>query len=74
MNMLLADKGPLQAPPPLAPRFRWGDGWVEVSIASAADAAHARWLFELNYDRLRGATRRDLLARVAAAGSQAGAR
>lgn len=48
----------------LARPFRWGDGWVEVSIKTMADAEHARWLFQLNYDRLAGVTMQQLLDRV----------
>ena len=50
----------------LARPFAWGGDFVEMSIRTAADAERARWLFELNYDRLHGATSRALLERVAA--------
>ena len=52
----------------LARPLRWGGaayrGWTEFSIRSAADAAHATWLFELNYQRLRGRAEDELLAEV----------
>ncbi len=52
----------------LARPLRWGGaayrGWTEVSIRTAADAAHATWLFELNYQRLRGRAEDELLVEV----------
>ena len=52
----------------LARPMRYGgaayQGWTEFSIRTAADAAHATWLFELNYQRLRGRTEDELLAEV----------
>lgn len=49
----------------LASRFRWSPAFVAYSIATAADVAHARALFELAYDHLRGVGNAELLARVA---------
>ena len=49
----------------LAERFPYGSGWVLYHIASEADAQHARWLFQLNYDRLKGVPGADLQARIA---------
>ena len=52
----------------LARPLRWGGaayrGWTEFSIRTAADAAHATWLFELNYQRLRGRAEAELVAEV----------
>ena len=48
----------------LARRFRWGNDFVEMTIRTSADAARATWLFQLSYDRLRGASTRALLARI----------
>lgn len=41
-------------------------GWTEFRVRTAADAAHATWLFELNYQRLRGRPDAELVAAVAA--------
>ena len=53
----------------LARRFAYSgnpyEGWVETSIHTPADAAHATWLFRLNYDRLQGIPLPVLLARIA---------
>ena len=53
----------------LARRFAYGgnlyEGWVETSIRTPTDAAHATWLFRLNYDRLGGIPLPILLARIA---------
>ena len=50
----------------LARPLRWGGaayrGWTEFSVRTAADAAHATWLFELNYQRLRGRSENELVA------------
>ena len=55
----------------LARPLRWGGaayrGWTELSVRSAADAARATWLFELNYQHLTGQPEAALLAEVAAA-------
>ncbi len=52
----------------LARPLRWGGaayrGWTEFAVRTAADAAHATWLFELNYRRLRGRPERELVAEV----------
>jgi Family of unknown function (DUF5519) len=53
----------------LARPLRWGgaayQGWTEFSVRTAADAAHAMWLFELNYQRLRGRPETELVAAIA---------
>ncbi|WP_375434843.1 luciferase family protein [uncultured Hymenobacter sp.] len=41
-------------------------GWTEFRVRTAADAAHATWLFELNYQRLRGHSEAKLVAAIAA--------
>jgi Family of unknown function (DUF5519) len=38
--------------------------WVSFLIRTDADAAHATWLFQLNYDRLRGVPLAELTARL----------
>ena len=48
----------------IARRFQWSNGFVELTIKTAADSERAQWLFQLNYDRLHGATTAELLARV----------
>ena len=51
----------------LARPFPYGGGpgdWVTFPIRTAADAAHAVWLFRLNYDRLQGATPAELTERL----------
>ena len=50
----------------LARPFRYLASWVEASIGTPADAAHAKWLFRLNYDRIRGEPMTSLLDRIAA--------
>lgn len=40
--------------------------WVGFQIRTGADAAHATWLFQLNYDRLRGASVESLTERLQA--------
>ena len=53
----------------LARPLRWGgaayQGWTEFSVRTAADAAHAMWLFELNYQRLGGRPEAELVAAIA---------
>ena len=53
----------------LAKPLRWGGaafpGWTEFSVRTAADAAHATWLFELNYQRLRGRPETELITAIA---------
>jgi hypothetical protein len=52
----------------LARPFRYGSSasrWIELSIRTTTDAAHALWVFRLNHDRLRGAATAQLLARIA---------
>lgn len=46
--------------------FRWSANVVVFAIDRAKDAEHALWLFQLSYDRRRGATTGELGARVAA--------
>jgi Family of unknown function (DUF5519) len=41
-------------------------GWTEFRIRTAADAAQAAWLFELNYQRLQGRPEAELIAEIAA--------
>ena len=52
----------------LAHPLRFGgaayQGWTEFSIRTTADAPHATWLFELNYQRLRGRPENELIAEV----------
>ena len=43
----------------------YGD-WVSFMIRTEADADHATWLFQLNYDRLRGVSMDALSRRVQA--------
>lgn len=40
--------------------------WVSFMIRTDADADHATWLFQLNYDRLRGVSIAALSERIAA--------
>lgn len=49
----------------LASPFRWSPAFVAYSVATAADVASARTLFELSYDHLRGVGDAALLARIA---------
>jgi hypothetical protein len=57
----------------LARPLRWGgaayQGWTEFSVRTAADAVHATWLFELNYQRLCGRPEGELVAEVASRSS-----
>ncbi len=52
----------------LARPLRFGgaayQGWTEFRVQTAADAAQAAWLFELNYQRLRGRPEAELLAAI----------
>lgn len=41
-------------------------GWTEFHVRTAADAAHATRLFELNYQRLRGRPEAELVAEILA--------
>ena len=54
----------------LARPLRWGGaayrGWTEFSVRTAADAAHATWLFGLNHQRLCGRPEAELVAEIAA--------
>jgi hypothetical protein len=49
----------------LAQPFRWSDAFVVVPVTGASDSEHARWVFALRYDALRGAEKGALLARIA---------
>ncbi|AMR25491.1 hypothetical protein A0257_22635 (plasmid) [Hymenobacter psoromatis] len=40
-------------------------GWTEFRVRTTADAAHATWLFELNYQCLRGRPEAELVAEIA---------
>jgi len=52
----------------LARPLRWGGaayrGWTEFSVRTAAAAAHATWLFGLNYQRLQGRPEAELVAEI----------
>ncbi len=50
--------------------FQWSRNVVVFSIDRAKDVEHALWLFQLSYDRRRGATADALAARVAARAGQ----
>ncbi len=54
----------------LAQPMQWGGtayrGWTEFAVRTAADAAYATWLFELNYQRLRGRPEGELVAEIVA--------
>ncbi|RSK29770.1 luciferase domain-containing protein [Hymenobacter metallilatus] len=54
----------------LARPLRWGGaayrGWTEFSVGTTADAAHATWLLERNYQRLRGRAEAELVAEIVA--------
>jgi hypothetical protein len=48
----------------LGRRFHWSAEVVVFDIRKQADIAHALWLFQLSYDRRRGAKNPELLARI----------
>lgn len=52
----------------LARPLRWGGdafpGWTEYRVRTVSDAAHAIWLFELNYQRLQGRPEAELIAAI----------
>ena len=48
----------------LAQRSPWTAEVVEHDVAGPADVKQVLWLFELSYDRLRGAKVTELLARI----------
>ena len=52
--------------------FRWSASFVVFRVRSAADVAHALRLFQLAYDRRRGTSEADLLARARALRSAGG--
>lgn len=54
----------------LSEPFAWNRSVGVFEISSAADVAQALWLFQLSYDRLRGAKTSDLVALVSAAVSE----
>lgn len=49
----------------LGRRFPWSREVVVFEIGNPSSVAHALWLFELSYDRLRGLAQADLLLRIA---------
>ena len=56
----------------LAKPFRWSPKFVVFQVRTARDVAPATQLFELAYDRLRGTSERELLARVASSIARTG--
>ncbi len=56
----------------LAKPFRWSPSFVVFQVQTAKDVAPAKRLFELAYDRLRGTSEHELLARVASTLTRAG--
>jgi hypothetical protein len=50
----------------LARRLEWSRSVVVFAIDRPVDVEHAIWLFQLSYDRRRGATTGELVARVEA--------
>lgn len=48
----------------LAEPFPWGNEWVQFLIRDEKTAQHAKWLFRLGYDCLKGATDADLKVRI----------
>jgi Family of unknown function (DUF5519) len=48
----------------LAQKFRWAPNWVQAPIEDQRSAEHALWLFQLAFDRLRGAEDAELLRRI----------
>ena len=48
----------------LAMRFMYADNWISRPVKSSDDAAHATWLFKLNYNRITGIPIEKLLAEV----------
>ncbi len=49
----------------LGKKFPYGDGWVTTSTDSTEDVAHALWLFDLNYKRIKGESIEKLIAEMA---------
>ena len=49
-----------------AEKFPYGRHWIFTTIRTKEQAAHARWLFRLSYDRAMGIPAKDLERRVAA--------
>jgi hypothetical protein len=49
----------------LAQPFPWSDAFVVVPTKRESDVEHARWVFALRYDALRGTAKSVLLARIA---------
>lgn len=47
-----------------ADAFPWADDWVQAPIATATEAAHALWLLQLAYDRLKGAPIKAIMERL----------
>lgn len=50
----------------LAKPFHWSTAFVVLRVASTRDVAHAKWLFQLAYDRRAGMSKDVLLERVLA--------
>lgn len=50
----------------LAAPFEWSSKFVVYDVRRTSNVAHALWLFRLAYDRVRGTTDRELLARIRA--------
>lgn len=48
----------------LGNKFPWGNDWVCSPIDSAKDVRHAKWLFKLNYKRIKGATIEELAEEI----------
>lgn len=54
--------------------FRWSANVVVFAIGRVKDVEHALWLFQLSYDRRRGASTAELAARVATRATPVSAR
>lgn len=48
----------------LGKKFPYGSDWVTSPIESAENAAHAVWLFRLNYKRIKGEPMESLLSEI----------
>ncbi|MEP6713509.1 MAG: hypothetical protein ABJA37_13880 [Ferruginibacter sp.] len=49
----------------LAQKFPYGANWVQYNITDQQNAAHAVWIFKLDYDVLEGADDTKLLKAIA---------
>jgi len=47
-------------------RFQWSRNAVVHQLDTRADVAAAQWIFQLNYDRIKGVEKSELLQRIAA--------